>query len=282
MKLLYTTDLHGIEWKYERIFQEAKARKVELVINGGDMLPVKGNFLNQGKFIEDYLDKHFSKYNKNKIYYLCMLANDDLRIFDELFQKTCDKYPFILNIAQNKFLLNRSRYEFIGMNWVTDLPFALKDRARKDIKDFIFPKQMGTPIVSVPGGWQKIENWFTYADTLLTIEDELKKLVKPSKMENVIYIFHMPPSNLNLDVCSDGKKVGSKAIYDFLKTTQPLCSFHGHIHESPEVSGTWFASIGKTICFQPGQSHHYQNYLVYALLDLEMMEFERKIIIENK
>jgi Icc-related predicted phosphoesterase len=281
MKLLYTTDLHGIEWKYERIFQEANTEKVDLVINGGDMLPFKGNLLNQGSFIENYLDKHFSEYNKAKIYYLSMLANDDLRIFDDLFQNTCAKYPLIINIAQNKFELNNSNYEFIGMNWVTDLPFGLKDRARKDTKNFKYPRQIGKPVLSVRNGWQKIENWFAYANNLPTIEDELKDLIKPFNMKNTIYIFHQPPSNLELDICSDGSTAGSMAIYEFLKNNQPLLSLHGHIHESPATSGTWYSSIERTVCIQPGQSHQFQDFLVYVIIELDKMIFERKIIIKN-
>jgi Icc-related predicted phosphoesterase len=281
MNILYTTDLHGIEWKYDRIFQEAKSQRVKLVINGGDMLPFKGNLLNQGSFIENYLDKHFYEYNKARIYYLSMLANDDLRIFDDLFQKTCDKYPLIVNIAQNKFELKNPNYEFIGMNWVTDLPFGLKDRARKDTKMFKFPKQIGKPILSIPGSWQKIEDWFTYANNLPTIEDELKVLIKPFNMKNTIYIFHQPPSNLKLDICSNSSTAGSIAIYEFLKKNQPLLSFHGHIHESPDISGIWYTSIEKTICVQPGQSHPFQDFLVYVIIELDKMKFERKVIIKG-
>jgi Icc-related predicted phosphoesterase len=67
-------------------------------------------------------------------------------------------------------------------------------------------------------------------------------------------------------------------FYSFLKENQPLLSLHGHIHESPEVSGGWYTSIGNTICIQPGQSVHYENTLNYALIDLEFMKFERQIV----
>ena len=94
-------------------------------------------------------------------------------------------------------------------------------------------------------------------------------------MEQTIYIIHTPPSNLGLDVCHDGRKVGSKAIFNFIKKNQPLLTLHGHIHESPDVSGKWYSKLGKTICIQPGQSHHYQDYLIYVIFDLKTMQFER-------
>jgi Icc-related predicted phosphoesterase len=96
-------------------------------------------------------------------------------------------------------------------------------------------------------------------------------------MSNAIYIFHSPPSNMELDVTFTGLKVGSIAEYNFLKENQPLMSFHGHIHESPDVSGKWFSQVGQTICIQPGQSHQHENTLNYVLVDLENMNLERKV-----
>ena len=278
MKLLYVTDIHGIEWKHNKIFQIASSLKPDVVINGGDMLPFKGNLLHQDKFITGFLDEYFSRFEAMKVYYLGLLGNDDLRIFDELFQKTCDKYSYVVNIAQTKFQIEGSKYEFIGMNYVSDLPFGLKDRARKDNKDFEFPKQIGKQYLSEPNGFKKIDDWFSYVNNLPTIEDELRNLVKPFDMSNAIYIFHNPPANVDLDVTHDGRKVGSKAEYAFLKKNQPKLSFHGHIHESPDASGKWYSQIGKTICIQPGQSHQHENFLNCVLVDLETMNIERKII----
>ncbi|TFG08802.1 MAG: phosphoesterase [Promethearchaeota archaeon] len=282
MKLLYTTDLHGIKWKFEKMLKEAKSIKADLVINGGDMLPF-GNFLNQDQFILHYLDDYLSKFNSEKIYYFSMLGNDDLTIFDDLFQQICDKYPFIMNIANKRIELEK--YEFIGLNLVTDLPFALKDRARKDGKQFELPKQFGTPVISATNGWKKIEDWPSFIDELPTIEEELKDLIKPFKKENAIYVLHNPPSNLELDVCHDGRAVGSRAIYEFIKKNQPLISFHGHIHECPDVSGVWHSYLGKTLCIQPGQSRHHEDYLIYVLIDINESKniyFERKKIARDK
>ncbi|TFF87275.1 MAG: hypothetical protein EU550_03525 [Promethearchaeota archaeon] len=89
----------------------------------------------------------------------------------------------------------------------------------------------------------------------------------------------MPPSNSGLDVCSDGKGVGSKAIYNFLSNPPyPLLSLHGHIHESPNISGVWKTKKGKTICIQPGQSHYYEDFVVYVIIDLKNMKFTRSQI----
>lgn len=276
MRVLYCTDLHGAKWKFERIFEITKSLNVEIVINGGDMLP-HGTILAQNEFINGFLDNHFSKFNEEKINFLVMLANDDFSIFDSSFEKICNKYQYVISIAQSKFSIDKE-FEFLGMNWVTDFPFALKDRARKDTKDFVFPKQFGKPLLSTLNGWNYIDDWISYSDSLPTIEDEINKLIKPNNMESAIYIIHTPPYNLGLDICSDGSSVGSKAIYNFLAENQPLISLHGHIHESPEMSGQWYGYINKTLCIQPGQSHFNQNTLHYSLIELDSMKFNRFIV----
>jgi Icc-related predicted phosphoesterase len=90
-------------------------------------------------------------------------------------------------------------------------------------------------------------------------------------MNKTIYVIHMPPHKLGLDQCFHGAKVGSKAVYDFVLKNQPLLSLHGHIHESPDVTGRWHAKLGNTLCIQPGQLDQF----TYVTIDLATMEFDR-------
>lgn len=271
MRILFTTDLHGCEWKYERVFDVAKEIGADVVINGGDLLPKDRDLFAQDKFITGYLDKHLARFNSAGIYYLCYLGNDDLKIFDRLFEETCSKYSFTVCLAQRKFKIGD--FEFIGMNWVVDYPFRLKDRCRMDTDDYVFQEQFGSGLLSTPNGFQKLDNWFAYAKTLPTIESELKQLPCPENMKNSIYVIHTPPSGLGLDKCSNGKEVGSEAIYNFLRKYQPMFSLHGHIHESPDITGHWHRKLGSTICIQPGQLKGF----TYVSIDLPSMKFNRVV-----
>lgn len=272
LRVLFTTDLHGCRWKYDRLFEAAEEFQAQVVINGGDMLPKTGNLFAQGEFIVDCLDSHFRGFDTAQVYYLCYLGNDDLRIFDRLFEETCNKYPCVVNLAQRKFEIGG--YEFAGMNWVVDYPFRLKDRCRMDTDDYIFQEQYGTGLLSIPNGWKEIQDWFAYAKTLPTIEDELEKLVRPTNMERSVYVIHMPPYRSGLDKCGHGPEVGSKAVYNFLLNHQPKLSLHGHIHESPESSGKWYTQLGNTVCIQPGQLSPF----TYVTIDLQAMQFERHVM----
>jgi Icc-related predicted phosphoesterase len=269
MKVLFVTDLHGSIWKYDRLFSTAQAFQADVVVNGGDMLPKDGDLFAQDKFITKYLDAHFAQFDAAGIHYLCYLGNDDLKIFDELFDKTCGKYKHVTCLAQSKVSIRD--FEFIGMNWVVDYPFQLKDRCRMDTKDYLFQKQFGPGLLSTHKGWKEIKDWFSYAERLPTIEEELRRLIRPDDMAQSIYVVHMPPCKLGLDECGNGSRVGSKAVYNFLLDNQPMLSLHGHIHESPKVSGKWSAKLGQTVCIQPGQLGPF----TYVTIDLHTMIFER-------
>ncbi|MFH1146231.1 MAG: metallophosphoesterase [Pseudomonadota bacterium] len=269
MKLLFVTDLHGVRWKYERLFEAAKEFRADAVINGGDMLPATNDPFGQGEFITTYLNYHFARFNSAGIYYMCYLGNDDLRVFDQLFEDICNKYSSVVCLAQRRFELGG--YEFIGMNWVVDYPFRLKDRCRIDTDDYVFQEQFGKGLLSAANGWQEIDDWFAYARTLPTIEEELARLPHPKDMAKSVYVIHMPPSRMGLDKCGHGAEVGSEAVYNFIRKHQPRLSLHGHIHESPEVTGRWYARVGSTMCIQPGQLDEF----TYVTLDLSTMKFDR-------
>lgn len=270
MRMMFVTDFHGSRWKYERMFEAAKRLRAEVVINGGDMLPWGNDPFRQGEFITGFLDDHFARFNSVGIYYLCCLGNDDLRVFDKLFEETCNKYPFVFNVAQRKFDLGD--YEFIGMNWVVDYPFRLKDRCRLDTDNSVPGSQFGKGLLSTPDGFQEINDWFSYAKTLPTIDEELNRLVRPKDMSKSVYVIHTPPYGIGLDQCSPGaRRAGSKALYSFLLKYQPMLSLHGHIHESPETSGRWQANLGRSLCIQPGQLSDF----TYVAIDLSTMKFDR-------
>ena len=268
MKLLFVTDLHGSRWKYEHLWEAAHDFHADVVINGGDILP-KDNLFRQDEFITEYLDSHLARFDSAGMYYLCYMGNDDLIIFDELFEETCKKCDYVVNLAQRKIELGG--WEFIGMNWVVDYPFRLKDRCRKDTRDYVFQRQFGTGLLSTRKGYRELDDWFAYAERLPTIEDELERLVRPKDMAKAVYVIHMPPSGVGLDKCYHGGEVGSVAVYNFIKKHQPSLSLHGHIHESPDVTGRWRVNLGRTICIQPGQL----DAFTYVTIDLARMNFDR-------
>ncbi|HAH30886.1 MAG TPA: phosphoesterase [Elusimicrobia bacterium] len=274
MKILFVTDLHGDTVKYQLVLEIAKRNEVKAVINGGDMLCLEDDIhRTQREFIEGFLSDYFAEYDKAGIYHLGYLGNDDLKIHDACFNEICSKYPHAVNLAQARFELES--FEFIGMNWVADYPFQLKDRCRRDNKDYVFQRQFGAGVLSTEKGFEELSDWVAHAATLPTIEEELELLPKPKNPDKNVYVMHMPPNRIGLDICQDGRGVGSQAIYNFIKKRQPRLTLHGHIHESPSRTGIWNAKIGETVCIQPGQlKSDLLSYVIINLNDMNAKRFE--------
>jgi Icc-related predicted phosphoesterase len=275
MKILYSTDLHGNAWKYKRFLEAARDIKPDVVINGGDMLPNDNNLFRQKEYISCQLNEHFNYFDEKDIPYLCFPGNDDLAAFDKHFEETCRKHSCVRYLAQKIVVIQG--YEFMGMNWVVDFPFLLKDRCRKDTGDYKVGYQKGQGVFSREDHFENIPDWKTCIDSLPTLDDELFSLPIPCNRLKTVYVMHMPPANLGLDHCMNGDKVGSKAIHAFIKAKQPLLTLHGHIHESPDVSGIWHARLGETLCIQPGQYGQMEGF-VYVVLDMKNMSCERFVV----
>lgn len=271
--LLYVTDLHGNRRKYERTLARAVETNAWIVINGGDMLPHGRMHQDQERFLREFLDPHFARYQEAGIRYFGFPANDDLRVHDPLFDEICSRYPLVENLAGRK--VAAGPYAFLGFNLVTDFPFRLKDRARMDSAEFVLPPQFGGGLLSLPGGWEEIPDWESHARALPTIEQELAALPAPEDPDRAVYVIHGPPAGLGLDVVRGGQAVGSRAVARFLERIRPRLSLHGHIHESPEESGTWRNRLGNTVCIQPGQS---AEGLTVVEGSLEEMRFVRRIL----
>jgi uncharacterized protein len=270
MKILHITDLHGNRWKYEASLNLAKLLEVSIIVNSGDLYPKdrellkNGDLFNQDIFITGFLDRFLMECNKNNICYLLIPGNDDLLRFDRILNEVVSKYPNIYNVDQK--IVSLDGYDFIGMSCVSDYPFQLKDRCRKDSKNFVFEKQFGPGLLSTGKHrtWSIIQDWIDYSSSILTMEEELNILPKPENPRRAIYIIHDPPDGLGLDEVNHSRRVGSKAVRKFLEKNQPLLSLHGHVHESPRVSGVWKAEIGETLAIQPGS----ERFLPYVVIDL--------------
>lgn len=278
MQVLYVTDLHGDIEKYERILQIANETQIKYIINGGDMLPKRGNiFEKQQDFICFYLRDYFKRLADNDITYLCMLGNDDLGALDKLFENVCNNFSNVFNIANNKVIING--YEFIGMNYVLDYPFSLKDRVVIE-DDFSFERQRGTAIYTTSGDIVQIQDWEKYAKENLNImKDLLDELPLSDNDEKTIYVIHMPPAHLSLGITYDCSiSLGSKEIYRFIEKKRPMLTLHGHIHESPNTGKKlWRNKIENTDCIQPGQTEKDDTEIIYVSMDLDLKHYDRKV-----
>jgi Icc-related predicted phosphoesterase len=257
--MLYASDLHGTTVLYEELLALVANRKPSLLILGGDLLPKSSGkedlYSAQHSFLKQYLLNFFDKIQLDHSLDIgIMLGNDDFLAFREELAKTEHRRLFHL-IDDNTEWITSSGWRVIGFNLVPETPFPMKDLERRDSvgDDVQFPSV--NAVSSTQNGYEATDThkWFQSHPFL---SEELENLPRMTNPEKTIFVAHAPPYDTPLDVLINGKHVGSKAIKTYIERTQPFISLHGHIHESPLMSGSFETKIGNTICINPGQIHY--------------------------
>ncbi len=260
-KIIYTADVHGNKEFYKRLLKKAEEENVDAIIIGGDLCGREGNTIpekieNQKIFLEKFmvpLFNHFKKKNKNKEIYTIM-GNDDFRKNLDVLEKA-EKNKILKSIHKKSIKFNE-KYNISGYSFVNPTPFRLKDWEKSDFDNDAVPKPLFPEEIRSVG---KEDG---------TIEDDLNNLKKLSRPKKTIYIIHAPPFNTKLDIITTKTHVGSKAVRKFIEKEQPLLTLHGHIHESPQMSGSWHDKIRKTICINVGSSYP-EDKLNCVIIDIE-------------
>jgi len=248
LTFLFVTDFHGDETKYEWTLQEASNLGVNLIVNGGDLCPHGGD----PAFLDTVFADWLKKARHLGITVMGMFGNDDLKInLDPLDHLEAEG---LFTRIDNKTVgrVETGGWKFWGYNFVPDYPFGLKDWVKLDHEGDVRPPQFTHPVLSTKNGLEEIRDIEKYFRERSTIEEDLREITLEDP-DHTICVIHTPPHGLGLDVCANGKEVGSRSVLKFTEREQPLLTLHGHIHESPQVSGTWQAAIGRTTALQPGQ-----------------------------
>ena len=275
MKFIYACDIHGDTNKYEKLFKTAQEEDIKYMVLGGDLLPKRGiRVIIQPEFIRDFFEDYFKSLKENNIKCILIPGNDDLEKFDIEINELCEKYSNIYNIDNKK--LDIEDVSFIGLSKVLDHPFGSKNRVLIE-KNLKMQPQLSQDIyINRDTEVITISEWERYRETNIDkMEDILSSLPVVDKSRKTIYVLHNPPYGIGLDVCGNGLQVGSKAITSFLEESNSYMSLHGHIHESPKISGLWYNKLGKTICIQPGQTELGEKECYYVIIDTKIDKKDR-------
>lgn len=198
----------------------------------------------QKKFINGYLKEFYERCHKQGIDVIASFGNDDLYSRKKYFLKYAD----LLDVTPYV----KDGYTFKAYPFCCDYPFGLKTACKYDYNGWKPESYISKPIDVDEQGFYEIKDVEEYFRKKNTIEEDLKTFrVEPKTVMSI----HQPPYSLGLDVCLGGRRVGSKAVYEFIERNQVDCPLvlSGHIHESPGISGIWKAKIGNTLIIQPGQ-----------------------------
>jgi Icc-related predicted phosphoesterase len=260
MKFLFTSDLHGNIDLYQELLTLAISSSSEVLALGGDLLPsfsptkrYEDMIPYQKTFIYEFLSPLFKRMIENSPVKRILLipGNWDLG-YPYLFAEPREE---IVDLDQSNFRLNNG-YELIGYPFVPPTPFRPKDYEKMDDPEASWPPQKDPSYMRSPGSPDRLVpiDPYSYLNQKGTIQEDLDRLPRPLDPKRVIYIMHSPPFGTKLDLIQGGRSAGSRSIRTFIEKNQFLLTLHGHIHESPQISGTFADAIGETVVVNPGQS----------------------------
>jgi Icc-related predicted phosphoesterase len=259
MKLLYTSDLHGETHLYQELLELSIASSAEIIALGGDLLPsfppskrYEDMIPNQKLFVDQFLIPLFKKIlGATSVRQIFLIpGNWDLG-YSYVFREPIEG---LIDLNQKNYRL-KNGYELIGYPFVPPTPFRPKDYEKVDDPEAPWPPQKNPSYIRASEFGDQLNpvNPRVYLREQGTIHEDLNQLPKPMDYRKTIYMMHSPPFATKLDLMQGGKLAGSRSIKVFIKEHQPYLTLHGHIHESPELSGAYFDRIGETLCINPGQ-----------------------------
>lgn len=266
MHLVYSSDLHGNLSMYQQLLELAVAHQAQAVIVGGDLLPHTIKTTEaievQRSFIQDTLRPllvEFRAMHPHIGVYL-LAGNDDWAAAIELLD-ALEAEGLVYTLHERVFALTDTLW-LAGYACVPITPFSIKDYERYDGGE-IPAYSFAMSYTSMNGKPTKT----TLAALLRkpSIEADIIALAQRSDPGRTIYVCHSPPYNTTLDMMRN-KRVGSHALRAFIERYQPPLTLHGHIHESPRLSGHYADRLGTTWCINPGRE---QDTLSAVVIDTE-------------
>lgn len=248
LKLLFATDLHGNRDAYDALFDRAARLAAGAIVLGGDLLPlpigVRDPLGVQRFFARDWLAPRL---RRAPCRVFALLGNDD---WAAAMADLEDAAEWI----HGRAVPLDERLHIAGYSCVPLTPFSMSDFDRYDSPGWTPPTVPHRLLFSGPQGLRTGD-----LRELLerpTIAEDLDALAELSDPARTVYVIHTPPQGTNLDLMHGHVHIGSAALRDFIERRRPPLTLHGHIHESPELSGSISDAIGGTLCVNPGDSRN--------------------------
>lgn len=266
MQVLYTADTHVHPGHLDRFLRAAKELSPQVVIMGGDLIPawegpIAASIEPHRQWVSDILLTGIERFHEAlpDVPVLLDLGNDDITAARPLIEA---RDGMDLHLLHRRVVEIGERLAVVGYMAVNPTPFAIKDCEKPDCRDhdgLSDPRVMKAGYVTASGKAEPCRLDAT-AGTIEDDLDELSSVLEEPRLRDHSFIFvaHAPPRDTALDEMPGGLHVGSIAVRRFIERWGPtgrlLVSLHGHIHESPWMSGRVRQQIGKVPCFNAGQN----------------------------
>jgi Icc-related predicted phosphoesterase len=254
--LLFATDLHGNTGAYEALLRRAADERVDAVVLGGDLLPLPDGLTDplgpQQRFVRGRLRPLFEAFRARRpdTRLFAILGNDDWAVCEEEFD-AMEQEGIAVPLHLRVHALDAASW-IAGYSCVPVTPFSMSDYDRYEWPGWRPPALPRRILLSGPEGLR--EGSAEELEARPTIQEDLRALAALSDPARTVYVVHSPPHGTKLDVMFGGVSIGSRALRAFIERYEPPLTLHGHIHESPRLSGAFFDRLGRTVSVNPGDS----------------------------
>jgi Icc-related predicted phosphoesterase len=234
----FTADLHGDDYKYDRLGWFVAVNKPRVLILGGDNLPrssgvIDDTIAHQSIFVRYRLCRFLTDIRKDSPGTKVLLINgntDVPEVYQDLMGLQRQDLVEIIDFTRVRV----NDLDFVGYPRVNPGVSAFKHHEMRDM--------LSDPYI-LPDHRSREDH---------SIEVDLQRSTFTENPRNTVCVFHAPPYGTNLDRFHAGGHVGSKAIRQFIEIHQPWVTFHGHVHEAVEKSGSFAHVLGDSLCLTSG------------------------------
>lgn len=266
MRLCFTSDLHGNPELYNQLGALLARERPDLLILGGDLLPdgeIDNPDATQGNYVRERflpLIRSWRTAIPNMIV-ATIMGNHDWSCSERAIAGAHERGEIVFLSHEQPWKFNGIC--FLGYSRTPPSPYWVKDYERLDRASDPTPETGGVVWDHATRAIRQVQPVEHFRGRP-TIADDLRHIAPPPSPW--VLVAHGPPFGSKLDRLPHiAEPLGSHAIRDFIERTSPLCSLHGHFHESPDVTGAFMMRIGETYCINPGQ---HRNELAAVLFEL--------------
>lgn len=255
MRICFTSDLHGHAALYDQLDALLRTERPDLLILGGDLF-VDGDLVDpvdsQVRYVTDDFMPRVRRWRDDQpqLNVACILGNHDWLCTESALRERHRAGEIALLDEHRPLRLGD--VSFIGYSCTPPTPYWVKDFERLDRSSDAIPEMGGAVWDAESREARKAEPHEHFGENP-SIEADLA--ASAGVNGRWILVAHAPPHDSKLDSLPHvPHPIGSRAVRSFVEERQPLASLHGHIHESPSVTGAFAVPIGATLSINPGQS----------------------------
>ncbi len=270
MRICFTSDFHGDPARYQELGRLLRDARPDLVILGGDMFADGADpdpAGDQAATAQRLLTEQIAAWRRDlpALAVGCLTGNHDWLATEAALRRLED--AGLLRLLDPTRPWHLGGLTLLGFPYTPPTPHWLKDYERLDLPgdeliDFGLPELWATG-PDGPGVVDEAEYFYSRS----ALEQMLAELPTPSGPW--ILIAHAPPHDSALDRLPGVEHpIGSRAVRRFIAERRPTAALHGHVHESPEVTGRFVDTIAGVPCINPGQSHERLYAVVFDSDDI--------------